>query len=279
VGSGRGSTSDAVAPLVELRNVSKSYATADGGPQVTILDDVNLQVREGEMLALLGQSGCGKSTILRLMAGLTEPTRGTVLSHGAPLVGINANLAIVFQSFALYPWLTVEENVRVGLLRRRLEAQEERDEIERALLLIGLSGYENAYPKQLSGGMRQRVGFARAIVARPEVLCRDEAFSALDFLTAENLRRFRSSDAYQCSKWKGASAAYRGIPGLTRVVKATLVSSEILTCVACRHSGLKTRSSPGARSASCPSRSSSTDAWRASRTSTASPCRPSGSTR
>jgi NitT/TauT family transport system ATP-binding protein len=197
--SNRGAAFDAAAPLVELRHVSKSYATTDGGPQVTILDDVNLEVREGEMLALLGQSGCGKSTILRLMAGLTAPTRGTVLSHGALLAGINANLAIVFQSFALYPWLTVEENVRVGLVRRRLEAQEERDEIERALLLIGLSGYENAYPKQLSGGMRQRVGFARAIVARPEVLCMDEAFSSLDVLTAENLRAevvdlWRSSD-------------------------------------------------------------------------------------
>jgi len=193
------SASDAAVPLVELRHVSKSYATADGGPQVTILDDVNLQVHEGEMLALLGQSGCGKSTILRLMAGLTVPTKGTVLSHGVPLAGINASLAIVFQSFALYPWLTVEENVRVGLLRRRLEIQEESDEIERALLLIGLSGYENAYPKQLSGGMRQRVGFARALVARPEVLGMDEAFSALDVLTAENLRAevvdlWRSSD-------------------------------------------------------------------------------------
>jgi NitT/TauT family transport system ATP-binding protein len=178
----------ASAHLIELRHVSKSYSTADAGPQVTILDDVNLEVRQGEVLALLGQSGCGKSTTLRLMAGLTEPTQGTVLAHGAPLSGINPNLAIVFQSFALYPWLTVEENVQVGLVHRRLDAQREREEIESALTLIGLSGYENAYPKQLSGGMQQRVGFARAIVARPEVLCMDEAFSALDILTAENLR-------------------------------------------------------------------------------------------
>ena len=140
------------------------------------------------MLALLGQSGSGKSTILRLMAGLTEPTQGAVLSHGEPLDGVNRRVAIVFQSFALYPWLTVEENVQVGLIQRRLEPRGEQEEIERALELIGLTGYENAYPKQLSGGMRQRVGFARALVAQPEVLCMDEPFSALDVLTAENLR-------------------------------------------------------------------------------------------
>jgi len=176
------------APLIELRHVSKSYAGADGGPPVTILDDVSLEVREGEMLALLGQSGSGKSTILRLMAGLTEPTQGAVLSHGASLEDVNRGVAIVFQSFALYPWLTVQENVQVGLIQRRLGASEAQEEIDKALELIGLSGYENAYPKQLSGGMRQRVGFARALVAQPEVLCMDEPFSALDVLTAESLR-------------------------------------------------------------------------------------------
>src|SRR5208282_3237592 len=177
----------ALAPLIELRHVSKSYVGAEG-PPVTILDDISLEVGEGEMLALLGQSGSGKSTILRLAAGLTEPTQGAVLSHGAPLEGVNRGLAIVFQSFALYPWLTVRENVQVGLLQRRLDAEQEQEEIDHALELIGLSGYENAYPKQLSGGMRQRVGLARALVAQPEVLCMDEPFSALDVLTAESLR-------------------------------------------------------------------------------------------
>lgn len=176
------------APLIELRHVSKSYSGADGGAPVTVLDDINLEVRGGEMLALLGQSGSGKSTILRLMAGLTEPTQGAVLSHGSPLNGVNRRLAIVFQSFALYPWLTVQENVQVGLIQRRLDTRQEQEEIGRALELIGLTGYENAYPKQLSGGMRQRVGFARALVAQPEILCMDEPFSALDVLTAENLR-------------------------------------------------------------------------------------------
>ena len=174
-------------PLIELRHVSKSYVTP-GGAGRTVLDDISLEVREGEMLALLGQSGSGKSTILRLMAGLTEPSQGAVLTHGAALDGVNRNLAIVFQSFALYPWLTVEENVQVGLIQRRLKIDDEKSEIAAALDLIGLSGYENAYPKQLSGGMRQRVGIARAIVAQPEILCMDEAFSALDVLTAENLR-------------------------------------------------------------------------------------------
>src|SRR5215831_7104017 len=110
-------------PPIELRHVSKSYAGADGKPPVTVLDDISLEVRDGEMLALLGQSGSGKSTILRLMAGLVEPTQGEVLSHGVPLTGINDSLAVVFQSFALYPWLTVQENVQVGLIRRRLDGR------------------------------------------------------------------------------------------------------------------------------------------------------------
>lgn len=175
-------------PLIELRHASKSYSSADGAAPVTVLDDINLEVRDGEMLALLGQSGSGKSTILRLMAGLTEPTQGAVLSHGSPLESVNRRLAIVFQNFALYPWLTVQENVQVGLIQRRLDTRQAQEETDRALELIGLTGYENAYPKQLSGGMRQRVGFARALVAQPEVLCMDEPFSALDVLTAENLR-------------------------------------------------------------------------------------------
>ena len=127
------SGANAVVPLIELRQVSKSYVNAGGGSPVTVLDGISLEVREGEILALLGQSGSGKSTILRLMAGLTEPTQGAVRSHGAPLTGLNRGVAIVFQSFALYPWLTVQQNVRVGLLQRRLEAPQEQVEIDRAL--------------------------------------------------------------------------------------------------------------------------------------------------
>ena len=216
--------SAASAPLIELRHVSKSYVGADGGSPMTVLDDISLEVREGEMLALLGQSGSGKSTILRLMAGLTEPTQGAVLSHGAPLAGVNRGLSIVFQSFALYPWLTVQENVQVGLLQRRLDSQQEQDEIDRALELIGLSGYENAYPKQLSGGMRQRVGFARALVAQPEVLCMDEPFSALDVLTAESLR------TEVVELWRGSGhAGLKSIFLVTHnIVEAVFIATRIV---------------------------------------------------
>ena len=217
-------TASGVVPLIELRHVSKSYEGSDGGTPVTVLDDINLEVRDGEMLALLGQSGSGKSTILRLMAGLTEPTQGAVLSHGSPLEGVNHRLAIVFQSFALYPWLTVQENVQVGLIQRRLDVREAQEETDRALELIGLTGYENAYPKQLSGGMRQRVGFARALVAQPEVLCMDEPFSALDVLTAENLR------TQVVDLWRGAGhAGLRSIFLVTHnIAEAVFIASRIV---------------------------------------------------
>ena len=217
-------TASGAVPLIELRHVSKSYEGSDGGTPVTVLDDINLEVRDGEMLALLGQSGSGKSTILRLMAGLTEPTQGAVLSHGSPLDGVNRRLAIVFQSFALYPWLTVQENVQVGLIQRRLDARTAQEETDRALELIGLTGYENAYPKQLSGGMRQRVGFARALVAQPEVLCMDEPFSALDVLTAENLR------TQVVDLWRGAGhAGLRSIFLVTHnIAEAVFIASRIV---------------------------------------------------
>jgi NitT/TauT family transport system ATP-binding protein len=211
-------------PVIELRHVSKSYVSADGGAPVTILDDITLEVRDGEILALLGQSGSGKSTILRLMAGLTDPTQGAVLSHGSPLAEVNRGVAIVFQSFALYPWLTVQENVQVGLIQRRLGSGQEQEEIDKALALIGLSGYENAYPKQLSGGMRQRVGFARALVAQPEVLCMDEPFSALDVLTAESLR------TEVVDLWRGsARAGLRSIFLVTHnIVEAVFIATRIV---------------------------------------------------
>lgn len=215
---------EAPAPVIELRHVSKSYVSADGGVPVTVLDDISLEVRDGEILALLGQSGSGKSTILRLMSGLTDPTQGAVLSHGAPLADVNRGVAIVFQSFALYPWLTVQENVQVGLIQRRLGARQEQEEIDKALGLIGLSGYENAYPKQLSGGMRQRVGFARALVAQPEVLCMDEPFSALDVLTAESLR------TEVVDLWRGSGrAGLRSIFLVTHnIVEAVFIATRIV---------------------------------------------------
>ena len=173
----------------ELRHVSKSYTT-DGGREYKVLDQIDLAVKEGELLALLGQSGSGKSTILRCLTGLLKPTAGRVLCYGRLLDGIiNPHASIVFQTFALYPWLTVEQNVAVGLMAKRLSRSEKQEAIEEAIELIGLAHYHRSYPRELSGGMRQRVGLARALVSEPKMLCLDEAFSALDVLTAETLRQ------------------------------------------------------------------------------------------
>lgn len=173
--------------IAELRNVTKSFVVA-GGSEMKVLDQIDLAVHEGELLALLGQSGSGKSTILRCLTGLTEPTIGRVLCYGQPLDGINPHASIVFQTFALYPWLTVEQNVAVGLMSKHMSRTDRDAAVEKAIELIGLSNYHAAYPREISGGMRQRVGIARALVSAPEILCLDEAFSALDVLTAENLR-------------------------------------------------------------------------------------------
>ena len=175
-------------PIAELKAVSKSYRTA-GGHELKVLDDIDLAVHEGELLALLGQSGSGKSTILRCLTGLVQPTGGRVLASGKPLAGVNTEASIVFQTFALYPWLTVAQNVAVGLMARRMSRAGRDSAVEHAIELIGLGNYHAAYPRELSGGMRQRVGMARALVSQPRLLCLDEAFSALDVLTAENLRQ------------------------------------------------------------------------------------------
>ncbi len=172
--------------ILAARNISKEYSKASS--HIRVLDNISLELRTGDFVALLGPSGSGKSTLLRTLAGLVQATTGEVLVHGVPLRGANPNVAIVFQSFALYPWLTVQENVELGLFVKAIPARERRERALRAIDLIGLDGFEEAYPKELSGGMKQRVGFARALVVEPEVLFMDEPFSALDVLTAENLR-------------------------------------------------------------------------------------------
>jgi NitT/TauT family transport system ATP-binding protein len=174
--------------LISVDHVSKRFPLPDGKGEFTVLNDVSLTVRAGEVVALLGRSGSGKSTLLRIMAGLIRPSQGQVLSNGEPLRGANRNLAMVFQSFALLPWLTVQDNVELGLAARSVPRAERRERALKAIDIVGLDGFENAYPKELSGGMKQRVGFARAFVLQPEVLFMDEPFSALDVLTAENLR-------------------------------------------------------------------------------------------
>ena len=174
--------------LIRVEHVSKSFPLPDGKGEFTVLSEVDLSIHAGEVVALLGRSGSGKSTLLRIMSGLIRPSQGVVLSHGEPLRGANRHLAMVFQSFALLPWLTVQQNVELGLEARRVPRAERRARALKAIDIVGLDGFENAYPKELSGGMKQRVGFARAFVLEPEVLFMDEPFSALDVLTAENLR-------------------------------------------------------------------------------------------
>lgn len=170
--------------ILEARGVDKYY----GDDRTPVLDHVSVALHAGEFVALLGPSGSGKSTLLRLLSGLMPPSSGKILSHGKELSGINANVAIVFQSFALFPWLTVLQNVELGLLAAGVPAEKRRERAVAAIDLIGLDGYEEAFPKELSGGMKQRVGFARALVVQPEVLFMDEPFSALDVLTGETLR-------------------------------------------------------------------------------------------
>ena len=175
------------APLLDLKGVGQIYRKRDTA-DLHVLDDVSMTLRTGEIVGLLGRSGSGKSSLLRIIAGLARPSSGAVVWQGRPLVGPPDGVSMVFQSFALFPWLTVLENVELGLEARKVPPAEARRRALSAIDLIGLDGFESAYPKELSGGMRQRVGFARAMVVRPQLLLMDEPFSALDVLTAETLR-------------------------------------------------------------------------------------------
>jgi NitT/TauT family transport system ATP-binding protein len=174
-------------PIIRAQAVEKFYMQPDGN-RIEVIAPVDLDVEPGTIITLLGPSGCGKSTLLRILTGLSKPSSGEVLWHGLPISTQNAGVAIVFQSFALFPWLTVLDNVEAPLEARGVPALERRKRALRILDTVGLDGFESAYPKELSGGMKQRVGFARALVVEPEVLFMDEPFSALDVLTAENLR-------------------------------------------------------------------------------------------
>jgi NitT/TauT family transport system ATP-binding protein len=174
-------------PLVEAGHLRHVYNKGGAGEAV-ILDDVELKLQSNEIVALLGRSGCGKSTLLRIIAGLMRPTAGSVTIDGEQVTAPASQVAMVFQSFALFPWLTVLENVEIGLEAQGVGPAERKKRALAAIDLIGLDGYESAYPKELSGGMRQRVGLARALVVHPKVLLMDEPFSALDVLTAETLR-------------------------------------------------------------------------------------------
>jgi NitT/TauT family transport system ATP-binding protein len=210
------------AVIVQAESVTKTFTTPDGHA-LPVLEGVSFTLSEGEIVALLGKSGSGKSTLLRCVAGLIPPSSGSVSYRGTPLTGANPGVAMVFQTFALLPWLTVRQNVELGLEARGVASAERTERALRAIDLIGLDGFESAYPKELSGGMRQRVGFARAIVTEPDALLMDEPFSALDVLTAENLR------GELVKLWEGHGAPIKSILIVTHnIEEAVLLADRVL---------------------------------------------------
>ncbi len=210
------------APIIEVLDVQKSYKTGDR-QDLLVLQDVNFRMCEGEIIAILGKSGSGKSTLLRILAGLVEPSSGHVLYRGKPVAGPVRGVSMVFQNFALLPWLTVLQNVELGLEALGIDREERRERALKAIDTIGLDGFETAFPKELSGGMRQRVGFARALVVNPDVLLMDEPFSALDVLTADNLK----SDLLDL--WQTKKTGIHGILFVTHnIEEAALLADRII---------------------------------------------------
>jgi len=210
------------AALIEAVNICKSFRTGDR-QELQVLKDVNFRIDENEIVAILGKSGSGKSTLLRIMAGLVKPTEGVISYRGKSVNGPVRGIAMVFQNFALLPWLTVLQNVELGLEALGVEREERRARALKAIDTIGLDGFESAYPKELSGGMRQRVGFARALVVNPDILLMDEPFSALDVLTADNLK----SDLLDL--WRSRKTGIRGIIFVTHnIEEAALLADRIV---------------------------------------------------
>src|SRR5512137_244477 len=173
-------------PILQVNHVSRSYF--ENGKEFQVLRDITFELRERDFVCIVGPSGCGKSTLLREIVGLDQPTDGEIRFEGEPVRAENPRISMVFQSFALFPWLTVTQNVELGLEAHKVAEQDRRTKAKQYIDAVGLSGFENAYPRELSGGMKQRVGIARALVMDPTLLCMDEPFSALDALTAQNLR-------------------------------------------------------------------------------------------
>ncbi|MDF2940617.1 MAG: cmpD [Gammaproteobacteria bacterium] len=208
--------------LIDIKNIRKSFKKPDK-QELLVIDNVSLNMREGDVVALLGKSGSGKSTLLRIIAGLTPPSSGEVLYKGKPVNSPIPGISMVFQNFALMPWLTVLQNVELGLEAQGISQKERRERALRAIDMIGMDGFESAYPRELSGGMKQRVGFARALVVKPDLLLMDEPFSALDVLTAENLR----NDLLEL--WHDQETRLKGILFVTHnIEEAVLVADRII---------------------------------------------------
>ncbi len=205
--------------FLELRNVKKVFRN-DPQQEMLVLDDVNFCMKEGEIVALLGRSGSGKSTLLRIIAGLIEPSDGEVFYGKEKVVGPVQGISMVFQSFALMPWLTVLQNVELGLEALGIKRDERRQRALKAIDIVGLDGFESAFPKELSGGMRQRVGFARALVVKPDLLLMDEPFSALDVLTTDNLR----DDLLDL--WESGKEGLKGILLVTHDIEEALIVAD-----------------------------------------------------
>src|ERR1700693_710237 len=206
-------------PIIEARKLEKSYPPPDGS-RIQIIAPTDLAIYPGQVIALLGPSGCGKSTLLRMLTGLSPSSAGEVYWHGQPVRGESPNVSIVFQSFALFPWLTVLENVEAPLEARGMPAVERQERALKIIDAVGLDGFESAYPKELSGGMKQRVGVARALVVEPEVLFMDEPFSALDVLTAETLRGER------LELWLGHKIPTRAIFIVTHNIEEAVILAD-----------------------------------------------------
>jgi NitT/TauT family transport system ATP-binding protein len=207
--------------MLELRHVHKSFS--DRGRVIPVLEDVTLDIPGRQFVCVVGPSGCGKSTLLRLMMGLIPPTSGAVLYEGRPLEGVNLNAATVFQSFALLPWLTVQANVELGLRARNLPEDEARPRAAFYLDKVGLDGYEEAYPRELSGGMKQRAALARALAVEPDLLLMDEPFAGLDALTSANLRE------EVLTLWSDQSLPVHTVVMVTHIIEeAVLMADRVL---------------------------------------------------
>lgn len=206
-------------PIIEVVNIQKSFKKTDR-QELLVLQDINLKMYAGEIIAILGKSGSGKSTLLRIIAGLIESSGGTVNYRSKPVFEPVRGISMVFQTFALLPWLTVLQNVELGLEALGLDREVRRERALKAIDTIGLDGFESALPKELSGGMRQRVGFARALVVDPDILLMDEPFSALDVLTADNLK----SDLIDL--WKSKKTGLNGILFVTHIKEQINISTK-----------------------------------------------------